>query len=81
MKRKKIPKDLRKLLFEIYEFQCSLCGEYDKRKLQIHHLDQNPSNNSVENLRLVCVECHAFVYHPEKASEMLEWYEGRFERE
>lgn len=26
--------------------------------MQIHHIDENPSNNNVENLAVLCLQCH-----------------------
>ncbi len=40
--------------------ECKLCGS--DHKLNIHHKDGNPNNNSVENLQLLCEHCH-FLYH------------------
>ncbi|MBW4599865.1 MAG: HNH endonuclease [Calothrix sp. FI2-JRJ7] len=31
-------------------------------KLQVHHWDRNPANNSVSNLAVLCAGCHLF-YH------------------
>ena len=63
MIRKRIPKDIRKLVFEIYNHRCVECGESDRRLLQIHHIDKNPNNNSIENLELLCIWDH-MMRHP-----------------
>jgi len=37
---------------------CECCG-YDKYKiLQIHHKDRNRNNNTMDNLELICPNCH-----------------------
>lgn len=36
---------------------CQDCGS--DKKLQVHHIDSNPTNNSESNLVLLCKECHA----------------------
>jgi hypothetical protein len=36
--------------------QCALCSK--KQDLQIHHLDEDPSNNEMYNLQLLCYTCH-----------------------
>ena len=77
-RRPKIPTEMRKIIFEVYEHKCLVCGEGRKYRLQIHHLDKIPSNNDITNLLLVCYECHAYNYHPEKAFEMIEWFEEKF---
>lgn len=36
---------------------CCVCREKGK-EVQIHHIDESPSNNNVENLAVLCLECH-----------------------
>jgi len=36
---------------------CCVCRERGKA-IQIHHIDENPSNNTFENLSVLCLECH-----------------------
>jgi len=36
---------------------CCVCNERGKT-IQIHHIDDNPSNNREENLAVLCLECH-----------------------
>ena len=43
------------------EKKCSICGTVDG--LQVHHIDGNHKNNSIENLSWVCVHCHMTVAH------------------
>lgn len=45
---------------------CERCG-YDKYKsvLQVHHVDHNRENNSIDNLLTLCPNCH-FEEHIEK---------------
>jgi hypothetical protein len=49
----------RRLVFKYKPKECQVCNynEYDFC-LDIHHLDENPNNNSVENLAVLCVMCH-----------------------
>jgi hypothetical protein len=43
---------------------CALCGAVDvSRKMCAHHINQDRSDNRVENLRLVCKRCHQMVEH------------------
>lgn len=45
-------------LLEIREQKCQRC-EYNKIEiLQIHHKDRNPQNNDLDNLELICPNCH-----------------------
>ena len=49
----------RKYLFKIKDKVCEICGynEYDFC-LDIHHIDENPNNNTLENLAILCAFCH-----------------------
>ena len=38
--------------------KCVSCGESRYYLLQIHHIDSDPSNNILENLEIVCANCH-----------------------
>lgn len=40
--------------------RCEACGE--TRLLQVHHCDQNQTNNSIENLQTLCKFCHDFLH-------------------
>ncbi len=42
---------------------CTLCHEKDERVLAVHHIDENHSNNSLENLAWLCHNCHYLVHH------------------
>lgn len=55
-KRIPIPAKIKKEIFERADNACQNCGhEY---ALDIHHLDENPSNNSKNNLIVLCATCH-----------------------
>jgi len=41
---------------------CERCGIENKKLLIIHHIDHDPENNSIENLKTVCWNCH-FIEH------------------
>ncbi len=49
----------RKHVFALKEKKCEICGyeEYDFC-LDIHHKDENPNNNHIDNLKVICVMCH-----------------------
>lgn len=59
---------LKLLLFKanIFEEKCYTCGltEWcgEKIPLELHHIDQNSTNNNINNLMIVCPNCHAKIH-------------------
>jgi hypothetical protein len=45
-----------KVLFES-DRTCCVCRERGQ-PVQVHHIDENPSNNATENLAVLCILCH-----------------------
>ena len=41
--------------------QCPFCENTDVGHFHIHHIDENPSNNGIENLILLCPNCHSKI--------------------
>lgn len=70
-KRIKIPdKTVMRILYKSAK-TCAVC----KNKLKsfhIHHIDEDPSNNSEENLILLCTECHDEAHTKHKHSVNLD---------
>lgn len=45
--------------FEEYEHKCIVCGwNEDERILEVHHKDENRKNNNIDNLCILCPNCH-----------------------
>lgn len=40
---------------------CEACGAM--KSLQAHHVDQNPKNNSSDNIQTLCKSCHITHHH------------------
>lgn len=56
MSRPKIPQDTQNRILYQSQWHCCVCRK--RRAVQIHHIDQNPTNNVDENLAAICLECH-----------------------
>ena len=52
-----IPSNLAAEVLFASDNTCCVCRERGKT-IQIHHIDENPSNNVFENLSVLCLECH-----------------------
>lgn len=52
-----IPKDIAADILYSFDRTCCVCNEKGK-SIQIHHIDEDPSNNDLDNLSVLCLECH-----------------------
>lgn len=43
--------------------RCTLCHTDDIRILAVHHINEDRSNNMIENLAWLCHNCHHLVHH------------------
>lgn len=57
-----IPKYICSLLYERARHYCEVCGMYFNH-LHIHHINEDPSDNRVENLLAVCPNCHDEIHN------------------
>ncbi len=54
---------LRKWVLQNKENKCEICGFNEYLScMDIHHADRNPNNNTLENLKILCVMCHRKVH-------------------
>lgn len=60
MTRETIQKKTREALFNEYDHRCAVCG---CDRPQIHHIDEDPSNNDLMNLLPLCPNCHLRDQH------------------
>jgi ribosomal protein L34E len=61
---------------EIKEQKCQSCGRKDCR-LDTHHLDRDKSNNTSENIAVLCASCHAFLHYVEDNRGLNGWNMGK----
>ncbi|HMG68461.1 MAG TPA: HNH endonuclease, partial [Chitinophagaceae bacterium] len=61
--RVKIPKEakVRAELQKEIGSVCLFCDNADVGHFHIHHIDESPSNNEIDNLLLVCPNCHSKI--------------------
>jgi hypothetical protein len=56
-------KDYRLIAFRRVKLpQCERCGFSNKDALEVHHKDKNRKNNLIENLEIVCANCHSIEH-------------------
>jgi len=57
-KRVKIPEDIEAKVLAANRHTCCICN-VEHKKVQIHHIDGDPSNNDMKNLAVICLYCHS----------------------
>ena len=57
-KREKIPPKIESQLLLANRHACCVC---QNPHIQIHHIDENPNNNDLSNLAILCIEHHNFA--------------------
>ncbi len=60
MKKKKIPKSVRLLVFDESGYQCAFCGHRDGLNLTAHHItpEKEGGKTTFYNLIALCYNCH-----------------------
>jgi hypothetical protein len=52
-----------KKAIKFYGLKCNECGMEDERVLLVHHKDKNRLNNNIENLEVLCWNCHIIKHN------------------
>lgn len=72
VKRKQITQRTRYIIISNHPY-CTVCGmrPEDGVRLEVDHIDENPTNNNLENLQVLCTKCntgksHAARFTPDK---------------
>jgi HNH endonuclease len=53
----------RDIAFRHYQHNCNRCGYKEYPILRVHHKDRNRSNNELENLEILCPNCHEIEHY------------------
>ena len=56
-----LPQKLTRKLQQEIDSICPFCGNKDVDHFQVHHIDENPSNNELDNLLMLCPTCHSKI--------------------
>ena len=59
-KRISLTKEQKEMVFDKFNNKCAICNA--EEGLHIHHKDQNPKNNQIDNLLVLCGICHKKVH-------------------
>ena len=55
-----VPKAIREAVLKEFNHRCAICGT---DRPQVHHIDEDPSNNDLLNLIPLCPNCHLVDQH------------------
>jgi len=58
---------------QVCENLCQNCG-IENTKLQVHHINRCPLDNRIENLALLCPQCHQGLKHRRGVSKVEPWW-------
>ena len=63
---------------KLREYSCQGCSinlEKEKKYLHTHHVDSNPSNNIITNLKVLCIECHSNEFNHGHIKQNVNYHE------
>lgn len=52
----------RRIKLENSKIECEVCKIDDIRVLEVHHKDRNRKNSNLDNLQLLCANCHLIIH-------------------
>lgn len=66
---------IRRYLMELHDCKCEQCGWSQPNPvtgnvpLEVHHIDGDSTNNNINNLKLLCPNCHSLTVNYKKLNE------------
>ena len=48
--------------YRTYKHKCAICGLDEECCLQVHHIDEDRSNDNPNNLIILCANCHSRIH-------------------
>tara|TARA_R110002072_G_scaffold287464_6_gene453186 strand:- start:2628 stop:3380 length:753 start_codon:yes stop_codon:yes gene_type:complete len=61
MSRKYIPEKVKRILQKEINSECPFCDNTDVDHFQVHHIDEDSSNDFPDNLLMLCAICHSKI--------------------
>jgi hypothetical protein len=52
----------RQKAFATFKHECAACSFNNEYALEVHHIDKNRDNNKINNLIILCANCHTLVH-------------------
>lgn len=56
----------RKKAWDKLPHKCVSCGIKNEKVLIVHHKDKNRKNGNIENLEILCLNCHSLIHRENK---------------
>lgn len=69
---------IRSILQQEINSICPFCNSREVGHFQIHHIDENPENNEISNLLLLCPTCHSKITKGDIPREKVEELKATF---
>lgn len=74
----------RSIAMENLLVECASCGVNNPKTLVVHHIDRNRRNNQLNNLQILCLNCHRLEHYHERKISLFKHQrdkKGRFKKE
>ena len=79
MNRKSIPEKIKKILQREILSRCPFCSNEEVAHFEFHHIDENPENNDLLNLIMLCPICHSKITKGDIARQDVEEIKKRLQ--